>query len=324
MRKRGRMRSVSYRVLGLGLGMSLGLAACMDATTSTERAGAAQGGNTVIERDIEDPSSFSRTETGLWDGRPSLGGVWVAHPDARSPERVIIRNGENGRQTVGVLFRRERLNPGPAFQISAEAASAIGVLAGAPTQLQVVALRSEESTTPAAQAPAAQAPAMAPTEAPALAPPQSTANPNAPEGETLIALPSEGPAPRRGLFGRLSRRDQTASAAPQPASAAPDIQQSALADPATAPTAPPAQAAPASTLERAYIQLGIFSVESNAANAQRMASAAGLSARVVEGRTQANAFWRVVVGPAQTPAEHAQMLARVKGLGFTDAYAVRR
>jgi rare lipoprotein A len=334
MRKRGRMRSVSYRVLGLGLGMSLGLAACMDATTSTERAGAAQSGNAVIERDVEDPSIFSRNDAGLWDGRPSLGGVWVAHPDARAPERVIIRNGENGRQTVGVLFRRERLNPGPAFQISAEAANAIGVLAGAPTQLQVVALRSDDAATTATTSTAttntgAPAPEDQTVAALQAAAPAST---SAPEGETLIAMPAESAPPRAGLFSRMFRRDQSASAPAEFASPAPEIQQTALAEPATVASAPPAPAsapaaatsAPASALERPFIQLGIFSVESNAANAQRMATAAGLSARVVEGRTQANAFWRVVVGPAQSAAQHAQMLAQVKALGFSDAYAVRR
>jgi rare lipoprotein A len=289
------MRSVSYRVLGLWLGVAFTLTACLDATSSRSDPATAPDAGRVVERDIEDPATFSRNETGLWDGRPSLGGVWVAHPDARSPERVIIRNGENGRQTVGVLFRRERLNPGPAFQISAEAASAIGVLAGAPTQVEVIALRSEELAPGSAQAaPAPQAQAAAQPAPPAPEPP---AEATAPAGETLIALPAETAAPRGGLLSRIFRREP----APEMANAAPDIAQAALAD---APPAPaPAPAAPlASGLERPYIQLGIFSVESNAANAQRMATGAGLAARVVEGRTQANAFWRVVVGPAQTAA----------------------
>ncbi len=34
----------------------------------------------LIERDVEAPEVFQITENGLWDGRPSLGGVWVAHP----------------------------------------------------------------------------------------------------------------------------------------------------------------------------------------------------------------------------------------------------
>jgi rare lipoprotein A len=312
------MRSVSYRVLGLGLGVAFALSACLDTTTS--HTDPATGAANLVERDIEDPATFSRNETGLWDGRPSLGGVWVAHPDARSPERVIIRNGENGRQTVGVLFRRERLNPGPAFQISAEAANAIGVLAGAPTQVEVIALRSEELAPGSAQpepAPAQQAQAAAQS---APLAPEAPSEATAPAGETLIALPAETAAPRGGLLSRMFRRE----AAPEMANAAPDIAQAALPDAPPAAPAPAPVAPLASALERPFIQLGIFSVESNAGNAQRMASAAGLSARVVEGRTQGNAFWRVVVGPAQTAADHSRMLAQVKALGFTDAYAVRR
>ena len=33
-------------------------------------------------------------------------------------------------------------------------------------------------------------------------------------------------------------------------------------------------------------------------------------------------FWRVIVGPAQTAAERAELLTKIKATGFTDAYAV--
>src|SRR5690606_8155787 len=45
---------------------------------------------------------------------------------------------------IGALFRRERANPGPRFQVSSDAASALDMLAGAPAQLNVTALRREE------------------------------------------------------------------------------------------------------------------------------------------------------------------------------------
>ena len=38
-----------------------------------------------------------------------------------------------GVKPFGALFKRERMNPGPVFQVSAEAAEAVGMLAGAPT-----------------------------------------------------------------------------------------------------------------------------------------------------------------------------------------------
>ncbi len=94
----------------------------------------------VVDRDIEAPDVFQKTEAGLWDGRPSLGGVWVAHPDVTDPQRVIIRNTANGESVVGALFRRERDLPGPRFQVSSEAAGALSMLAGAPVELNVTAL----------------------------------------------------------------------------------------------------------------------------------------------------------------------------------------
>jgi hypothetical protein len=98
----------------------------------------------IVERDVEAPQVFEATDSGLWDGRPSLGGVWVASPDAVDPERVIIRNPANGRFVIGALFRRERMNPGPPLQISSDAAAALDILAGSPTSLHVTALRREE------------------------------------------------------------------------------------------------------------------------------------------------------------------------------------
>jgi hypothetical protein len=85
----------------------------------------------LVERDVEAPGVFQVTDMGLWDGRPSLGGVWVAHPDVKDPERVIIRNTANSKFVIGALFRRERDNPGPALQVSSDAANALGMLAGA-------------------------------------------------------------------------------------------------------------------------------------------------------------------------------------------------
>ena len=102
---------------------------------------AADGTVTTIEKDVEAPDVFQETENGLWDGRPSLGGVWVAHPDVVDPERAIIRNQANGKFIIGALFRRERENPGPRFQVSSDAAAELGMLAGAPAELNVTVLR---------------------------------------------------------------------------------------------------------------------------------------------------------------------------------------
>lgn len=137
---------------GLAAGLALVVALCGCTMGDSGGTGASRAGagldmaspGRAIERDVEAPDVFSMEEAGLWDGRPSLGGVWVAHPGAQTPERVLIRNAQNGETVIGALFRRERENPGPRFQISSEAANALGVLPGAPTTIRVVALRLEQ------------------------------------------------------------------------------------------------------------------------------------------------------------------------------------
>lgn len=336
------MQMFEYRFVGLALIVSVSLAGCMDGTGSTSSPRSGAGGSaSAAERDVEDPRVFSKREKALWDGRPSLGGVWVAHPDVRSPERVIIRNTENGQETIGALFRRERMNPGPAFQVSGEAANAVGMLAGAPTMIEVVALRVEEAESAPPQADAeSAAPAPQATPAPEAAPDTATATDDA-QRETLIAMPEAEPEPRGGFFGRLFGRNRSEAAAepseidtqplgdtaPEPAADAPAGAPPAMPSPLNAPAASPAPtptSAPASTLAQPFVQLGIFSVEANARNAESMASGAGLSARVVAGRAQGNEFWRVIVGPAANQADLNRNLARVKSLGFNDAYPVRR
>ena len=121
----------------------------------------ATDGTPAIERDVEAPEVFSATDRALWDGRPSLGGIWIAAPDVGAPERVVIRDPQTGAATVGALFKRERDNPGPPLQLSSEAAEALGILAGVPTVVEVVALRREAAPLPAAD-PVAPEPAPRP------------------------------------------------------------------------------------------------------------------------------------------------------------------
>ncbi|AXI48874.1 SPOR domain-containing protein [Sulfitobacter sp. SK012] len=170
-----------------------------DATTP-ETTTQASGGKTV-ERDVEAPEVFAVTDEGLWDGRPSLGGVWVAHPDVGDPERVIIRNEANGKFVVGALFRREREIPGPKLQISSDAAASLGILAGSPAPLNVTALRREETQVPSEAEPADEASVET---AAIAAPADVTAAPLDPIESASAAIDAAEPA-------------AVAAAAPQPA-----------------------------------------------------------------------------------------------------------
>ena len=233
----------------------------------------------LVERDVEAPEVFQVSENGLWDGRPSLGGVWAAHPDVSEPERVIIRNESNGNFVIGALFRKERETPGPRLQISSDAAAALGVLAGAPTQLNVVALRREEVPDDATSAP-----------------PQ-----DAPIGDGSFDAPTDV-------------AETTLDPIAESAAAALD------AAPSPAPAAAPAPAT--STLDKPFIQIGIFSIEQNANNTATAMRQAGMVPTVLEQTSSGKTFWRVLVGPAQTRAERSTLLAKIKDTGFTDAYAV--
>jgi len=195
-RKEG--RGMHARRIGqviMGTGVVLTLQACQDGSAFPFLKGSPspKAQTTVLPaadagaEDIEAPDVFSVDDEGLWDGRPSLGGIWVAHPDVKDPERVRIRNDENGETVTGALFRRERDNPGPALQVSSEAAAALGMLAGNPTAMTVVALRrAEPSASTAAKAPAPATPEPGdgkPGDAPAMSP-------------AKIAVPASAPLPR--------------------------------------------------------------------------------------------------------------------------------
>jgi cell division septation protein DedD len=280
--------------------MAVGLAACDENGEFTFASPSASGGEEelitiesgaqVVERDVEAPEVFQTTEAALWDGRPSLGGVWVAHPDVTEPERVIIRNTANGNEVIGALFRRERENPGPRIQVSSDAAIELQMLAGQPAELAIVALKREQVEV--VPAPVADEAVAAEAAAEELAP-----------GE-ISAEPLDDPI--ASAAAAIDAAEATASAAPAPAATA------------AAPAAPAA----ASALSRPYVQIGIFSVEANANGTAAGLREEGVVPTVKRQESQGKVFWRVIVGPAASEQERESILAKVKGLGFTDAYFV--
>ncbi|MFN3208082.1 MAG: SPOR domain-containing protein [Roseovarius sp.] len=257
----------------------------------------------LIERDVEAPDVFQVTDKGLWDGRPSLGGVWVAHPDVQEPERVIIRNTANGKFVIGALFRRERSNPGPILQVSSDAAAALDMLAGSPSQLNVTALRRESTPDPEAQVAVGGN-----NDAAGLSP--ATV-----EATTFDPLAGAAAAIENAEAEPVKPATQTA--------AAPAATTAVATSPAPQPT-PVAATAPVSgsSLSKPYLQIGIFSVEQNARNTATAMKQEGMVPIVKKQSSQGKTFWRVIVGPAQTEAERTVLLKKVKDVGFDDAYAV--
>lgn len=244
----------------------------------------------LVDRDVEAPEVFQVTDQALWDGRPSLGGVWVASPDAKDPERVILRNTANGKFVIGALFRRERDNPGPKLQISSDAAAALGLLAGQPGKVNVTALRREE------------APAATDAKKPILD-----------AAETVNTT----------VPGTIAAADSTKTPASPTANASasitgPEVSAAPLA--AAAPQAPAAKPAAKAAAGAHLLQIGIFSVEANAKRAADTLGKAGVQASIRPGQTQGKSHWSVVA----SGSDKAALLAKVKGLGFTDAYVISK
>ncbi len=244
----------------------------------------------LVERDVEAPEVFQASDKGLWDGRPSLGGVWVAHPDVSEPERVIVRNADTGKFVIGALFKRERDNPGPSFQVSSDAAAALGMLAGAPGPLNVTALRRQEVPL-SGEAPALDAPAA--LEAPEAIATSTLEDPISTASAALDRV--ETPLPVTNVV---------------PTSA-----------PATGPEAAP-KPAKIPGLSKPYVQIGLFSVEDNADRNGTALRNAGILPTIRKEESSGKTYWRVVVGPAPNVAERRAMLAKVKKLGYADAYFV--
>lgn len=287
------MARASIRTILTISAAALALAGCVEGggggTTAKGGVAAAktQKSTKLVDRDVEAPDVFQVSDDALWDGRPSLGGVWVASADAKDPERVIMRNPANGKFVIGALFRRERDNPGPKLQISSDAAAALGMLAGAPAKISVTALRREE------------APPETPT-TPILASAETVGGTTAPKPGAITAggvdtKPLDGPAPT------------AAPAAGKPAKAAAK---------APAPVAAPAPAAPAASGGRA-IQIGIFSVEGNAKRAVDKLAASGVAAEVRTENAKGKSFWSVIA------RGNADTLKKIKAAGFADAYLLK-
>ena len=269
------------------------------------------------ERDVERPDIFEVNDRGLWDGRPSLGGIWVAHPDVQDPERVLIRNTENGREIIGALFRRERENPGPLLQVSSDAAEGLGVLAGAPTVLSVVALRREDVDV-----------APDPSENPVVesldAPVNVEAAPLEPIAEPVVEeVPEPAPEPVAVVLppaveAATAAIEETATNAAAAVEATPEILDlvDAVAPEEGAIDVSSVLSAPVPPLDGPKAQVGVFSVELNANASAGLIIDNGIDAVVLPETMGGRTVWRVIAGPMFDESGIDQL----KALGFVDAY----
>lgn len=351
------MSIVPFRSLAISMCALVGLAACEEgALQSTAPPETTEDGQIVIQeartviQEVERGDIFSTKELALWDGRPSLGGMWVAHPDVTDAERVRVTNTSNGQIISAALFRRERLNPGPRIQLSSDAATALDILAGQPTELEVIVLRQEEVVIE---------PAILADPEPEPEPVEDVSEGDEPTTEddtdaetagaiaagAAVAAAETESAPRQGFWARFrdSLRNEPApedTVAEAPAITADDDVAASAAVPSveTAPLdtvavaaaaiaaaeaeeeAAPAAPAPSSGLRNPFIQIGLFGEQANASAAAASLRQAGIVPTVSEGKNGNGSFWRILVGPVSTAEDQAELLAQVKSLGYADAF----
>lgn len=238
------------------------------------------------ERDVEAPDVFQKTGKALWDGRPSLGGVWVAHPDAKKPERVLIRNNDNNKTVVGALFNKESSLPGPALQLSSDAAVSLGVQAGSTTNISVVALRRETIEIP--------------DEKPEMAKPQDLEEV---KSSKLAEIPAPKVVATEKAVAKTAPKEEVVATTPKPR--------------------PLAKPKVKSKLRSPYVQVGSFSVEANAKATVKKIENFNVPAQAIKSTKNGKNLWRVIAGPAQTAEQQKQILEKMQSLGFKDAILVK-
>ncbi len=275
----------SAPLFALLLGASV-LAGC-DETLSTISETPEIGENAVetVEVDVVAPEAFSITDMALWDGRPTFGGVWIAYPDIEKPERVRIRNDATGKEVIGALYKRERDFPGPKIELSADAAAALGVLAGTPTELTIVALRRKTVE----------------VEVPVVEPEVA----DDPDMSVPLRRPSAKAAP------------VPAPAVVTPAVVAPDVAPAEIEETSLPPVKPIAPAT------GTFIQVATLQSESRAEAVVAKLETAGLTAEIREREAGGKILYRIVVGPANSPEALEIMMATVNQLGYKDAIILR-
>ena len=107
----------------------------------------------------------------------------------------------------------------------------------------------------------------------------------------------------------VSRPAAAAAAAPATISEAP-----IAAAPATAPEGAPS---------RPYAQVGTFASQSNANDLVTILGTNGVTAGVRQVEVDGRTLYRVIAGPAESAASLAALIAKLKELGYSDAFPIR-
>jgi hypothetical protein len=312
----GMMRK-SWIVGGMAIGLSAALSACTMGTANTPvtdgasaTSAAAATSVRLVDHDVEVPEVYQASDKALWDGRPSLGGVWVASPDAKNPERVIMRNPANGKFVIGGLFQRDASLPGPKLQLSSDAADALGLVAGEPALIKVTALSRNDKTAPAPDATKPLLDSSETVQTGATGATDVTATAAAAIDKAAKATPTKGATGKPATMAAATVATKPASTLPAAnlAPAKPAAQMAAA--------APDTKKTPAPQGSGSLIQIGIFSAEPNAKRASDILKKAGIASTTTNETSHDKPLWSV------TTRGNAALLAKIQATGFKDAYVL--
>lgn len=181
-----------------------------------------------------EPARFQVEETTLWDGRPSLGGAWAAHPSVEGQLMVEAENLDDGRRIRLPALRLLQRAGRPTLQLSAEAARALAMRPGRPTRIRLTALVPSTAPTPPARGEDAPAEIMPAVETFEIAAAETPA-------ETLAAEA----APEAAAAAQPTPAAESETAAETTAETGTETAAQTAAAPASAPSAPGATASPA-------------------------------------------------------------------------------
>ena len=136
----GKKMYILYNIAKIS-SISLLLAGCQ--TTSTEIVGKSSEplGIEFKENDVEAPEIFNAEGLAYWDGRSSLGGVWITHPNIDQPTRVLIKDKYGNSSVIGAIFNRNSDIDEKRMLLSSEAAASLGVKKNENRIITVTALR---------------------------------------------------------------------------------------------------------------------------------------------------------------------------------------
>lgn len=90
---------------------------------------------------VRAPEVFQVSALATWNGNRTARGVWVAHPDVRSPMQVRIVNPQTQQEIDGIVYRQRGSDAGDVLTVSSDAAAALGMKPGKGLNLNLFALR---------------------------------------------------------------------------------------------------------------------------------------------------------------------------------------